>query len=51
MAIKCEKLIDNYKWQLKLKFKKLKVIINKLKKYKVSYNFKVIVQEVLIIEL
>ena len=31
MAIKCEKLIDNDKWQLKFKFKKLKVIINKLK--------------------
>ena len=32
MAIKCEKLIDNDKWQLKFKSKKLKVIINKLKK-------------------
>ena len=33
MAIKCEKLIWSDKWQLKFKFKKLKVIINKLQSY------------------
>ena len=31
MAIKCEKLIEVSKWQLKFKFKKLKVIIIKFK--------------------
>ena len=33
MAIKCEKLVRCDKWQLKFKFKKLKVIINKLQGY------------------
>ena len=44
MAIKCEKgLIEVGKWQLKFKFKSLKVIIIKFYT-KVSYNLNVIAQ-------